>query len=523
MSIARMTVPIMALLVLLGVAAPKIAAAAEPNTKRPNILLIYADDQSTKTVRCYPESWPWVRTPNIDALAKSGVRFEGAYLGSWCMPSRASMLTGRHPHGVESMHMEGTYPGSTYDSKQTPFWPSVFRKRGYHTAQIGKWHTGTDAGFGRDWDYQIVWNRPRHPDNAGKYYDQQLLSFNGGEPKLVNGYSTDNYTRWACEYIRGQHRDAEKPWYLWLCYGAVHGPSIPAKRHLGAYQDQKVIAPLDIFGPRPGKPNYLDLTQAWVKGPDGLPVTGKSGEAFGDESSKRAKTHAEWVRQVNECVPAIDDGVGQVLAALRESGQLENTLVVYTADQGFSMGEHGFRTKLAPYDANYRSPLIVSRPGTIPPGKFCRHTVNGPDLVTTFFKHTGLEVPWPMHGRDLSPLLLNPESADWKHPTFYEHVGHEYGSDVTKVLRDDPSHAVHNSVPWYIALRDGPTKYVRYLAPSITPPEELYDLAADPDELTNLASRPDQRATLDRLRQSAIAELRRAQAGFLDHLPPVAR
>lgn len=136
-----------------------------------------------------------------------------------------------------------------------------------------------------------------------------------------------------------------------------------------AYKDQKVPSPADIFGPRPGKPAYLDKTQAWSKGPDGVPVMGKSGEAFGDESSKKAKTHAEWVHQVNECVPAIDEGVGQVMAALRESGQLENTLVIYTADQGFSMGEHGFRTKLAPYDANYRSPLIVSRPGTIPQGK----------------------------------------------------------------------------------------------------------------------------------------------------------
>ncbi|MFM9960265.1 MAG: sulfatase-like hydrolase/transferase [Planctomycetaceae bacterium] len=493
--------------------------AADTEPRRPNILLIYADDQSTKTVRCYPESYPWARTPNIDALAKSGIRFQGAYLGSWCMPSRATLLTGRHPHGIESMRMVGDYPGSTYDPKQTPFWPSVFRKQGYHTAQIGKWHTGTDPGFGRDWDYQIVWNRPRHPDNAGQYYDKQMLSFNGGEPKIVEGYSTDNYTKWACEYIRGEHREADKPWYLWLCYGAVHGPSIPAKRHLGMYKDGKVPSPADIFGPRPGKPAYLDKTQAWSKGPDGVPVMGKSGEAFGDESNKKPKTHAEWVHQVNECVPAIDEGVGQVLAALRESGQLENTLVIYTADQGFSMGEHGFRTKLAPYDANYRSPLIVSRPGVIPQGKVCPHTANGADLVVTFFKHAQLELPWTMHGRDISPLLSDPERAAWNHPTLYEHVGHEYGSDVTKVLRDEPSHAEHNNVPWYVALHHGQTKYIRYLAPNVDPPEELYDLIADPEELTNLVARPDQRATLERLRQTAISELRRTDAGFLDHLP----
>ena len=158
------------ILVLLALALP--CPAAEP-AKKPNILLIYADDQSYKTVGCYPESWPWVKTPHLDALARSGVRFHGAYLGAWCMPSRASILTGRQPHAIQSMRMEGPYPGSTYDPQQCPFWPALFRRSGYHTAQIGKWHTGTDAGFGRDWDYQVVWNRPRHPDNAGAYYERQ--------------------------------------------------------------------------------------------------------------------------------------------------------------------------------------------------------------------------------------------------------------------------------------------------------------------------------------------------------------
>lgn len=481
--------------------------------KRPNILLIYTDDHSYKTVGCYPESFPWVKTPHIDALARSGVRFHGAYLGSWCMPSRATMLTGRHPHGIQSMRMEGDYPGSTYDPAQTPFWPSVFRKHGYHTAQIGKWHTGTDAGFGRDWDYQIVWNRPKHPKNAGNYYDKQLLSTNGGEPTMTMGYSTDNYTKWACEYIRGETRDLNKPWYLWLCYGGVHGPSHPAPRHAGAYGNATVPTPADIFGPRPGKPAYLDLTQAWSKGPRGVPVAGKSGEAFGDESGKQGKTHPAWVRQVNECVLSLDEGIGEVIATLRDSGQLENTLVVFTADQGFSMGEHGFRTKIAPYDANYRSPLIISRPGTIPRGKYCQQTVNGADLVMTFFKHAGLELPWAMHGRDITPLLTDPAQA-WPHPTFYEHVGHEYGSDVQRVLRDDPEHAVHDNVPWYVAINHNRKKYIRYLTPNVDPPEELYDLVADPEELTNLVTRPEQQSLLATLRQATDAELRRTEAEF---------
>jgi arylsulfatase A-like enzyme len=129
-------------------------AAPVEKAKRPNILVIFADDQSYKTLSCYPEKLPGVKTPNIDRLAATGVRFHGAFLGAWCMPSRASMLTGRWPHGVESMRMEGKYPASAYDPQQCPFWPKVFREHGYTTAQIGKWHTGVDAGTGRDWDWQ---------------------------------------------------------------------------------------------------------------------------------------------------------------------------------------------------------------------------------------------------------------------------------------------------------------------------------------------------------------------------------
>src|SRR5258708_485468 len=134
---------------LCAFARPAVAVDKKP----PNILFILADDESYKTVGCYPESWPWVQTPNIDALAASGVRFQGAYLGSWCMPSRAALLTGHWPHGIESMRMVGKYPDSTYDPQQGPFWPSVLRAHGYQTAQIGKSHTGEDAGWGRDWEY----------------------------------------------------------------------------------------------------------------------------------------------------------------------------------------------------------------------------------------------------------------------------------------------------------------------------------------------------------------------------------
>ena len=136
-------------------------AADEPAaSKRPNILLIYTDDHSHRSVSCYPEAWDFVKTPNIDRLAKRGVRFAHAFIGTWCMPSRATMLTGHHQHGVNSMRMVGQYPGSTYDPAEAPFWPKVFRSEGYNTAHVGKWHTGTDTGAGRDWDWQALRKTP---------------------------------------------------------------------------------------------------------------------------------------------------------------------------------------------------------------------------------------------------------------------------------------------------------------------------------------------------------------------------
>src|SRR5262249_52356867 len=152
------------------------------------------------------------------------------------------------------------------------FWPSAFRRLGYFTGMIGKWHTGTDAGFGRDWDYQKVWNRPAHPDNAFFYYHDQLIETNGGKAELTKGYSTDNYTRCAVEFIRGKHRPPDRPWFLWLCYGGTHAPHTPAERHQHLYPGAQVPVPADIYAPRYGKPDYVQKVDTFVKNRDGQPV-----------------------------------------------------------------------------------------------------------------------------------------------------------------------------------------------------------------------------------------------------------
>jgi arylsulfatase A-like enzyme len=476
--------------------------------KRRNILFIYTDDQSYRTVSCYPEAPSWVRTPNIDRLAKKGIRFTAAYNGSWCAPSRASILTGLHPHGVQSMTFKGQYPSSSYDPAQCPFWPAVFRRLGYFTGQIGKWHTGADAGFGRDWDYQAVWNRPAHPDNAPNYYKKQLISFNGAKPGYVDGYPTDNYTRWAMDFIRGRQHDKGKPWFLWLCYGATHGPFTPAERHRAAYPGVKTDPPRDIFGPRLGKPAYVQKMNVWAKGDKGEPRYVGSG----DYDDKKGRSLSDGVRQYNQCALAIDEGIAQLLQALADTGQLDNTLIVFTSDQGYAWGQHGFRHKLGPYDATIRAPLIFCMPGTLPQGKTCPVPVSGVDFAPTFFRFAGFDLPWKMHGRDLTPLLKDPARA-WNEPMLVTHMGRRFGKDTNDPAKMD----IVEGVPWWVALRHGSAKYIRALVDNEI--EELYDLDRDPEELANLALRPEHQRELQRLRALTVAELRRTSAGFVDRMP----
>ena len=492
-------------------------ARSAPTARRPpNILLIYADDQSHRAVSCYPEAYDWVQTPSIDRLARRGVRFANAYIGTWCMPARATLLTGHLQFGVESMrgNVVLSDKSGSYDPARCPFWPRVFREHGYFTGQIGKWHTGADTGFGRDWDYQAVWNRPGHPDNVMHYYYDQLIEFNGRPAQLVRGYSTDNYTRWAVDFIRGDARDPAKPWFLWLCYSAPHVPSTPADRDLDSYRGVQAPVPADIYPPRSGKPAYAATRAEWEPGPDGRPQVKANNRTVNGSKSLDA-----WVRQYCQSVSALDEGVGRLVEVLQETGQLENTLVVFTSDQGFAWGEHGFRAKVAPYDATLRGPLIASMPGTLPEGATCGAPVGGQDLIPTFFAFAGLPLPWAMHGHDLTPLLRRPAAAR-PHPLLMAQSGVIFGSDTDTIPAPDDPSFLYMGVPWWLSLVEGRYKYIRTLVAGEI--EELYDLGADPQELRNLAREPAYRDQLLARRSRLLAELKRTGAGMADRLPPVA-
>ncbi|MDF7822735.1 sulfatase-like hydrolase/transferase [Pontiellaceae bacterium B12227] len=472
-----------------------VSAAAE----RPNILYIFSDDHSPRTVSAYPGSYPYANTPNIDKLAEHGVSFENAYVGARCVPSRASMLTGRLQINVEK--------------EETRYWPQDFRADGYTTAMIGKWHWGAGAEahqHGTAWDWSIVWDHGA-PDAGGYYYDQFVM-IDGAEQTPLGGYSTDRYTDYTLQFLEEQE-GATKPWFMWLCFGAVHGPYTPADRHVGALTNaEQTPVPADIYGPRPGKPDYINTFTRWTD-QNGVPYKG-------------TQPFDLAVKQYTEAVAAIDEGVGRIFAALEASGQLENTIIIFSADQGYAWGNHGLVDKRFPYEAALRSPLIFYAPDRFATNSWCNHPVNGPDIVRTIHTLAEVDPVIPMDGRDFSQLLVQPEHDEsWSDaPMVQIFTENAYGSEVIEQrLADEDWDGLdwnQNSpegTPYWIMTHDGRYKYTRYMAENHM--EELYDLQTDPEELTNLAFNAEFSAKLLELRAQTIDGFHAIGADFVDLLP----
>jgi len=468
----------------------------------PNILFIYTDDQSQRTLSCYNDenAWSWVQTPNIDRLAAEGVRFTNAYGASWSAPSRACLLSGLMQHAIPGMKLyqnrDLSRPwaciGDGYDPEVTPFWPVDLRKAGYYTAMIGKWHIGQNAGHGRLWDHSIVWDQ-NNP--TGDWYNNQELAIDGAPPKVIAGYSTDVYTYYATQFIKREHK---KPWFLWLNYNAPHLPNTVHPRHASYYAGADMDLPTDIFGPRPDKPKYMVDWTMLTKATDGTVYY-------------KNTTLKETIRAYNRLVSAVDEGVGEILRVLEETGQLDSTLIIFTSDQGFAWGEHGYAWKTGPYDACQRMPLIFRMPGKVASGAVCQQPVTIVDISSTIVSFAEVTLPWDMHGHDLSLLLSNPTNiSDW--PILMEHFGGRFGTETNYPVIYNP-----DGVPHWLFLRKGKYKYIRTL--EYDEIEEIYDLENDPEELINLALNPEYEQLLQEFRSLLLSELERTEAGFINSLP----
>lgn len=431
------------------------AALAAQAATRPNIVFILIDDLRFNALHC--TGHPFAETPHIDRLAQAGAIFNKAYVAiPLCSPSRASFLTGRyaHAHGV-------THNGdSARLSHSLVTFPKLLQEAGYATAYIGKIHMGTDPSPRPGIDRWVSFR------GQGIYNDPPL-NVDGREVRAT-GYMTDILSGHAAEFIRRNH--GGKPFCLTLAHKAVHGPFTPAERHKALYSNQPVTR----------GPNHEDTLQdkpAMIREVNGQPAV-----------TPRGGTGDEVIRNQLRCLKSIDDGVGDILKALDETGQTANTLIVFTSDNGYFWGDHGLGDKRWAFEESIRIPMIAAWPGRIKPASTISQPVLSLDLAPTFLAAAGLTPPAAMHGRTLLPLFAG-KTGGWRKTILTEYF-------AEKNFPKTPS--------WQ-AVQDARWKYVHYT--DIENSDELYDLTADPHELRNRARDPKAARELARLKQELARQL----------------
>ncbi|MEX2138559.1 MAG: sulfatase [Pirellulales bacterium] len=483
--IARCTCLVLACGFLLGFALP---ASAEEKPQ-PNILFIFADDLTCQAISTYGDSRKLLETPNMDRLAREGVRFDRCLVtNSICGPSRATILTGKYSH------KNGFYNNSNsrFDGSQQTF-PKLLQRAGYSTALIGKWHLMTDpTGFDH---WHIL-------PGQGRYYNPPMID--NGRRVQHTGYTTDVITDLSIEWLK--NRDKSKPFVLMSQHKAPHREWAPALRHLGWDNDRKYPEPETLFDDYAGRSKAvsdhdmgLDRTftdlDAKLSPPPGLndeqlQEWNAYYEPRNAEFRKAKLTGTELVRwRYNRymhdylgSVKAVDESVGRLLHFLEDEGLADNTVVICSSDQGFFLGEHGWFDKRWIFEESLRTPLLVRWPGVTKPRTTTKAIVSLLDFAQTFLDIAGAPAPDDMQGRSLVSLCKGETPAVWRTSLYY----HYYEFPVPHRVR-----------PHYGVITDR-FKLVRYYKPDVDD-WELLDREKDPLETKNFYDDPAYSATVKEL------------------------
>jgi arylsulfatase A-like enzyme len=435
-----------------------------------------ADDHASHALSCYGSRIN--KTPNLDRLAEEGMRFNNCFCtNSICAPSRAVILTGKYSHINGKIDNRRSNP---FDGTQQTF-PKLLRKAGYETAMIGKWHLRTEpTGF----DY---WNIL---PGQGKYHNPEFIEM--GERKRHEGYVTDLITDFCLDWLK--QRSADKPFFLMYHHKAPHRNWQPDKKHAGMFKGVQVPVPEtfnDDYSTRSDAAHRQEMTIAdhfrvpsdtKIKPPEGL-----TGQAL-----KRWKQQ-RYMEDYLACVASVDDNVGRFLDYLDQSGLASNTIVVYTSDQGFFLGDHGWFDKRFMYEESLRMPLLVRYPKEIKPGVNDDIVLNL-DFASTFLDFAGIAAPVDMQGNSLRLLLKGKTPTDWRTSMYYHY--YEYPG----------AHAVKR----HYGVRTRQYKLIHFYHDIDA--WELYDLRADPHELNNVYGNP---AYAD-IAKALKKELRRLQGQYGD-------
>ncbi|TVP96785.1 MAG: DUF4976 domain-containing protein [Planctomycetaceae bacterium] len=424
------------------------ADAAESAQKR-NILFILVDDQRWDALGCLGH--PFLKTPAADSLAAGGVRFANAYVTtSLCSPSRASILTGLYAHTHRVVDNQSGMPDGLR------FFSEDLQEAGYRTAFVGKWHMGHSSDEPRrGWDHWVSFVGQGHyfPDlPSGR---KAMLNVDGKRVSQTK-YITDELTDYALDWLRGRGK-TDKPWMLYLSHKAVHHDFSPAPRHEGKFADVD-IEPLPTTQDTP-----LDkLKPMWARNQR----NSWHGAEFPFHNTLGSTE--DIYRRYCETLLSVDESTQRLLDFLRESGQLDSTLIIYMGDNGHLWGEHGLIDKRTAYEASIRVPLLIHCPAAFSGGRVVHEMAANIDIAPTVLEAAGVEPPDRFHGRSLLPLARGEQVPDWRDELLYEYYWERWAP----------------STPTLHALITPRWKYVR--AYGLWDVPELYDVKNDPDELKNL-------------------------------------
>ncbi|EEF61812.1 sulfatase [Pedosphaera parvula Ellin514] len=434
--------------------------AAETNSQ-PNIVFILVDDIRWDAFGCMGH--PFVKTPNIDRIAKEGALFKNFFVTlPLCSPSRGSFLTGQYAH-VNGVTNNGEH--STLSHQLVTF-PRLLHDAGYETSFVGKWHMGTDDTPRPGFDHWLSFKGQGVYENPNLNID--------GKVSRVEGYITDILNSRAVEFVKQEHK---KPFCLYVGHKAVHGPFTPAERHKELYTKEQIPHPPSIDDDLAGKPV---LTRKEQQGPKDGQKPQKVG--FDDEAERpMGKVPERLVRQQLRTLMAIDEGVGQLLRALEESRQLENTVIIFTSDNGYFWGEHHLGDKRWAYEESIRDPLLIRYPKLIKPGTVRDQMVLNIDIAPTLLELAHAPVSRSMQGRSLVPLF-NKDSVEWRKSALFEYFQEK----------------AYPRTPTWQAIRTEQWKYIHYT--ELEGMDELYNLKADSYEMKNLIKEQSARSSLQELK-----------------------
>ncbi len=476
---------------------------------RPNIVFIFSDDHAPHAIGAYDG---WLKsvnpTPNIDKLAAEGMLFVNSFCtNSICGPSRAVIQTGKHSHKNGFMNN-----GNSFDWNQQTF-PKLLQKAGYQTAIYGKSHLkGQPQGYD---DWAVL-------PGQGLYYNPDMITPEG--QVTIEGYCTDIVTDMAVDFLK-EDRDADKPFMLMVQHKAPHRNWMPALRHLNLYDDIEIPEPSTLFDDyadnapparhqeleidRHMHINYdlfLDLTPELEE----LPIsTDKSAwrnmqrmnpeqmkawrDAYGPkdkafhEANLTGKDLVRWkyqryAKNYLRSVKGVDESVETLVNTLDELGLTDNTIVIYSSDQGFYIGDHGWYDKRWMYEESLKMPFIVKWPGVTKPGSKTQKMVQNLDYAETFLDIAGAKIPDDMQGASVVPLLKGENPKDWRNSIYYHY--YEYPS-------------VH-MVPRHNGIRTNRYKLMQFYEFGEW---EFYDLKSDPDEYNNLYNNPEYSGLIKRMKK----------------------